>query len=534
MSYIVLARKYRPQTFAEVYAQEHVTEILQNAIRGNRIAHAYLFTGPRGVGKTSMARILAKSLNCVDGPTVTPCNKCHICLEITNGTSSDVIEIDGASNTSVDDVRDLQKELLYAPTKAKYKIYIIDEVHMLSKSAFNALLKTLEEPPDNVLFIFATTEPFKVIPTIISRCQRYDFKRIPIEAIVKRLQELTVAENIDIDKESLYLLARKADGGLRDALSLLDQVLSYCADKVTIDKVRDIFGLIPTQVFCELLTLIASRDSQALLGRLQEIFESGADLQDLTTNLMEFLRVVILRKVGMAPTEVAAEEYPAYDEIAELFKQTDLLYMMSALMQVRNDLKSSANPYLILEMVMLKLCRLDQMEDLGKLIEQLVYGAAVPRTPASNPPARPVSPTAKAAPEKKAEPPRHVEPEVSPKLDFNTANLAQVWDKLVARVRGISIGAGQTLKSAEIKQSEGNKLTLGIHSPTSLNLLNEKKDEVQKILAEYFNNAIQLELQELASLNPHKVEIKRKTIDDLRQMDENLSRFIDITESKLV
>ena len=172
MSYIVLARKYRPQTFSEVYAQEHITEILHNAILSNRIAHAYLFTGPRGVGKTSMARILAKNLNCVEGPTVTPCNKCHNCLEIAAGTSSDVIEIDGASNTGVDDIRELQRELLYAPSQSPWKIYIIDEVHMLSKSAFNALLKTLEEPPENVLFIFATTEPFKVPATIISRCQR--------------------------------------------------------------------------------------------------------------------------------------------------------------------------------------------------------------------------------------------------------------------------------------------------------------------------------------------------------------------------
>ena len=275
MSYIVLARKYRPQTFAEVYAQEHITEILHNAIVSSRIAHAYLFTGPRGVGKTSMARIMAKNLNCVEGPTVTPCNKCHNCLEITAGTSPDVIEIDGASNTSVDDVRELQKELIYAPSQSPYKIYIIDEVHMLSKNAFNALLKTLEEPPDNVLFIFATTEPYKVLPTIISRCQRYDFKRIPIDSIVKRLKELTREEKIEIDAESLHMIARKADGSLRDALSLLDQVLSYSLNQVTIDKVREIFGIIPTQVYCDLMKLIKAKDNPALLAELQRIFEHG-------------------------------------------------------------------------------------------------------------------------------------------------------------------------------------------------------------------------------------------------------------------
>ena len=206
MSYVVLARKYRPQTFDEIYAQDHVTTIIKNAISSNRIAHAYLFNGPRGVGKTSMARILAKSLNCETGPTTTPCNVCSNCVEITLGVSTDVIEIDGASNTGVDDIRDLQRELMYAPTQSKFKIYIIDEVHMLSKNAFNALLKTLEEPPENVIFIFATTEPHKVLPTIISRCQRYDFKRIPVEAIeegFKRLPTPKASKWIKIPSTSL-------------------------------------------------------------------------------------------------------------------------------------------------------------------------------------------------------------------------------------------------------------------------------------------------------------------------------------------
>ncbi len=209
MSYIVLARKYRPQTFADVYAQDHVTKILINALEQDRIAHAYLFTGPRGVGKTSMARILAKSLNCQEGKKGYPCNKCSTCLEITNGTSTDVVEIDGASNTGVDDIRELQRDLLYTTNSAKYKIYIIDEVHMLSKNAFNALLKTLEEPPENVIFIFATTEPHKVIPTIISRCQRFDFKRIPIDLIVKNLRSICQHENLKYEEEALFQIAKK-------------------------------------------------------------------------------------------------------------------------------------------------------------------------------------------------------------------------------------------------------------------------------------------------------------------------------------
>jgi len=348
MSYIVLARKYRPQNFKEVYAQEHITEILQSAIATNRIAHAYLFTGPRGVGKTSLARILAKSLNCVNGPTTTPCNACSNCLEITAGTSPDVIEIDGASNTSVDDIRELQRELLYPASSSNYKIYIIDEVHMLSKNAFNALLKTLEEPPDNVIFIFATTEPQKVLPTIISRCQRYDFKRIPIASIVQRLQEISILEGIKIDSESLYLIARKADGGMRDALSLMDQAISYCLNNITIDKVRQIFGMIPNQVYQKFLTLIYDKDTQGLINELHLIFEQGIDLQEFIANMQEFVRILILRKLQVQIKDINPDELSLFDELAELFGQNKLLYILSYLIACRNDLRGSSNPYLIL------------------------------------------------------------------------------------------------------------------------------------------------------------------------------------------
>lgn len=527
MSYIVLARKYRPQTFAEVYAQEHITEILHNAILSNRIAHAYLFTGPRGVGKTSMARILAKSLNCVEGPTPTPCNKCHNCLEITNGTSSDVIEIDGASNTGVDDIRELQKELLYAPSTGNFKIYIIDEVHMLSKSAFNALLKTLEEPPDNVLFIFATTEPHKVLPTIISRCQRYDFKRIPIDSIVKRLKDLSAEEQIEIDNESLYLIARKADGGLRDALSLLDQILSYCPNKVSIDKVREIFGLIPTQVYCDLLKLIAAKDSSTLLTELQRIFEHGTDLQDLINSMMDFLRIVILRKLGMAPLEVTSEEYTTYDEVAALFSQTNLLYMMTYLIQTRNEIKSSGNPYLIMEMVMIKLCRMDEMEDISEALLRLTNLKPGSIMASSAPPAT------RPAPEKKSEDQRRPEPETIKKLEYTEENLNQVWGKIEARIKQNYKMTGLALAEATIKYGEGFKLTVAVKGNSNFSSIQSRKEEVQTILAEYFSHPIRLETELLESAIPTKVDIVRKTLDDLKNQDANLACYIELTDSKL-
>ncbi|MEN6444421.1 MAG: DNA polymerase III subunit gamma/tau, partial [Candidatus Cloacimonas sp.] len=368
MSYIVLARKYRPQNFKEVYAQDHITEILQSAISTNRIAHAYLFTGPRGVGKTSLARILAKSLNCVSGPTTDPCNECSNCMEITSGTSPDVIEIDGASNTSVDDIRELQQELLYPASGSNYKIYIIDEVHMLSKSAFNALLKTLEEPPENVIFIFATTEPQKVLPTIISRCQRYDFKRIPIESIVQRMKEICSIEKIKIDNESLYLIAHKADGSMRDALSLMDQAISYCMDNITIDKVRQIFSVIPNQIYQRFITLIYQKNARDLINELQKIFEQGIDLQEFISGMQDFIRILLLSKLHVQIKDINPDEQAVFDEVAGLFGQNKLMYILSYLIASKTDLRSSSNPYLILEALMIKLCKIDEMEDIATLI----------------------------------------------------------------------------------------------------------------------------------------------------------------------
>jgi len=534
MNYIVLARKYRPQTFAEVYAQEHITEVLQNAILSKRIAHAYLFTGPRGVGKTSMARILAKSLNCVEGPTITPCNKCHNCVEIASGISADVIEIDGASNTGVDDIRELQRELLYAPSQSPYKIYIIDEVHMLSKNAFNALLKTLEEPPDNVIFIFATTEPYKVLPTIISRCQRYDFKRIPIDAIVKRVGEIMQEENIEIDAESLHLIARKADGSLRDALSLADQVLSYCGNKVTIDKVRDIFGLIPTQIYCNIMKLLHSKNNAGLLQQLQHIFEGGADLQEFINNLLEFLRIVLLRKIGMSPEEVTSEEYPAYDEIASLFSQENLLYMMSMLMQTRTELKSSGNPYLIFELAMIKLCKLDKMEDLGEVIARLKsqpLTKVVPQTPK-----QPVSKgvTTPVNIESKPDIITSVEPEPIDKKELTQENLTELWDKIVARVIQIGRMAGLALKEANFKVSSGFKIIIQLSRKSSLDAVQGKKEDIEQIIGEYFQTQPRLELELISGNTVDSIVIPHKTLEDLKKMDENLARYIEITDSKLI
>lgn len=540
MSYIVLARKYRPQTFAEVYAQEHVTDILINAINSNRVNHAYLFNGPRGVGKTSLARILAKSLNCEKGPTTTPCNVCSNCMEITSSTSTDVIEIDGASNNGVDDIRELQEELMYPPAHSNYKIYIIDEVHMLSKSAFNALLKTLEEPPENVVFIFATTEPHKVPPTIISRCQRYDFKRIPVDSIVKRIKELAAEEHVSIDDESIFLIARKADGGLRDALSLMDQVLSYCMNEVTIDKVREIFGLLPNQVFKGLLQNIRNNESQALIMEIQKVFEQGTELQEFLNNFMDFLRIVLLRQVGISPSEISKDEYPLYDEISAQFSRSELLYIISALMQCKQDIRSSTNPQLILEVVLIKLSRMDEMNEISQIITKLdsikISGASQPALAQTRIMADPVS---KPVYNKPAEQPVQELPPEPEALEacpeFNEASLKQVWPRLIAKVKKAGTGIVPiSLSQAQIIEVKECSFKLQIRGLTYYTPLNKSKELVESILKELFGKAIRLELELMETEAPQTVQIKRKSLDDLKAENPGIQEYLELTKSRLI
>jgi DNA polymerase-3 subunit gamma/tau len=296
VSYEVFARKYRPQTFDDLVGQAHVSRTLKNAVAQNRLAHAYLFVGPRGIGKTSTARILAKSLNCIHGPTVTPCGVCDNCREIAAGNSLDVIEIDGASNNSVEDVRQLRDNVRYAPAKGRYKIYLIDEVHMLSSAAFNALLKTLEEPPAHVKFIFATTEPQKVLPTILSRCQRFDLHRIPANLIAQHLQFIAGKEKITLEPAAAHAIARGAEGGLRDAESMLDQLVAFCGEKIGESDVLNIFGFTSEQTVVDLTGRILGGETPAALELLYEQSENGKDMMRLMSDLIVYLRDLLVFK----------------------------------------------------------------------------------------------------------------------------------------------------------------------------------------------------------------------------------------------
>jgi len=461
-------------------------------------------------------------------------------MEITSSTSTDVIEIDGASNNGVDDIRELQEELMYPPAHSNYKIYIIDEVHMLSKSAFNALLKTLEEPPENVVFIFATTEPHKVPPTIISRCQRYDFKRIPVDSIVKRIKELAAEEHVSIDDESIFLIARKADGGLRDALSLMDQVLSYCMNEVTIDKVREIFGLLPNQVFKGLLQNIRNNESQSLIMEIQKVFEQGTELQEFLNNFMDFLRIVLLRQVGISPSEISKDEYPLYDEISAQFSRSELLYIISALMQCKQDIRSSTNPQLILEVVLIKLSRMDEMNEISQIITKLdsikISGASQPAPVQSRVMADPVS---KPVYNKPAEQPVQELPPEPEALEacpeFNEASLKQVWPRLIAKVKKAGTGIVPiSLSQAQIIEVKECSFKLQIRGLTYYTPLNKSKELVESILKELFGKAIRLELELMETEAPQTVQIKRKSLDDLKAENPGIQEYLELTKSRLI
>ncbi|MCJ7656277.1 MAG: DNA polymerase III subunit gamma/tau, partial [Candidatus Atribacteria bacterium] len=297
MEYQSLYRKWRPQTFEDIIGQKHITQTLMNAISLNRISHAYIFSGPRGVGKTTTARILAKSLNCEKGSTAHPCNKCDRCIRITDGYSMDVIEIDGASNNGVDSIRELRNKVNFAPAEGKYKIYIIDEVHMLSQGAFNALLKTLEEPPSHVIFIFATTDPHKIPSTILSRCQWFNFRRISLADIITKLKMIAKDEGLNINDKTLNMIARNSTGSMRDAESTLDQIIAYCGKDITSQSVSEVLGIIEEEVFFEFIEAIIKNDTLKGIEIINRTSDSGGDSSQFIKNLMEYVHNLSLAKV---------------------------------------------------------------------------------------------------------------------------------------------------------------------------------------------------------------------------------------------
>ncbi len=529
MSYLVLARKWRPQTFDDVIGQEHVTRTLRNAIRSERVAHAFLFTGPRGVGKTTTARLLAKALNCEQGPTPDPCNACSQCEEITNGSAIDVLEIDGASHTGVDNVRDLTEGVQYRPAKGRFRVVIIDEVHMLSNAAFNALLKTLEEPPAHVKFIFATTESHKILPTILSRCQRYDFKRIALRDLIQQLEHLTQAEDFECDEAGLALLAREADGSLRDAESLLDQVVAWSNGRVDEAAVRDALGVADRQALFRVVEAILAEDPAQVLQLTGDLYQYGYDPRRLCHDLLQHFHDLVVAKVSSDVSVLADlpdHEVEIVRKQAALRSREDLQRFFASLLEAEEAVRKSAYTQLVIEMALVKLASqppvLPIQEALTKLEElQHEFGSSSNR-PASAKQQR-FRPSASAGSigstesigsvgssglkdskdskdSKRASTPRSpAVPAAAPVASGTAEHLEQgeQWDGFLAMVRSKKISLFFALKAGYLLDVTSTVLQIGVDKDPYLKELSRQENRtiLEESAEQFFGRKLTIEVQ---------------------------------------
>jgi DNA polymerase-3 subunit gamma/tau len=524
---LVFARKWRPLTFDDVVGQEHITATLKKAIEKDRVAHAYIFTGTRGVGKTTTARILARALNCDKGPTPAPCGICEPCKNIINGSSFDVLEIDGASNNSVDDIREIRDNVRYSSMGGKYRIYVIDEVHMLSKSAFNALLKTLEEPPKNVIFIFATTEPQKIPATIHSRCQRFDFRRISIEQITARLEHICKAENIAYDHSAILLVGRKAEGSMRDGLSLLDQVYSYSQDKIDETAVRSALGIISNEIYDTVMTAVAAKDPTPVLAAVEDILSRGFDLSEFTGGLLDFVRTMLFSRVPAIRDNPRIDLAPGAQEAltkhADAFSEATLLRMAEIIRKTENELKWSSFPRFLVELMLLKLVRMDETVSIETLLSALgnsrpqesahapVPGidkkktepepstsAGIKEETAGDPPCAPVPVAAKPELADAGDPVPLKIPGQPAEDPIRQKTTAPDWPHFIEYIQQNRPHLGYHLSVASVVSISGTSVELqfpkAFHFQFSEVTKKKNRDEIQKELNDFFQNSIDLHI----------------------------------------
>jgi DNA polymerase-3 subunit gamma/tau len=511
MSYLVFARKYRPMKFEEVVGQSHVTTTLMNAINSLRIVQAYLFSGPRGTGKTTTARILAKALNCETGITAHPCNVCTSCTEINQSRSIDVFEMDAASKSRVDDIRELIIEgVKYAPVGGRYKVYIIDEVQMLSDNAFDALLKTIEEPPKNVVFIFATTEPHDIPETIISRCQRFDFRRVPFDLMVKDIIEIAQKENVPIEKEVAFFLASKAEGSLRDARSLLEQVIAYGGEKIDKKLVDQILGLVDQELFFELTSIISEKDIKKGLIFVDRLFNSGIDVNEFVTGFLQHLRNLLLAKSGIDSEEIfnlSSSYIERYQADSGGFSETDILRMIKISADLVNNIKKTSEPRVFLETAVIKLIRLDSSIFLEDLIQRL------DNLQSQNPQSKNPTCLNQKQEGKSSATPKETEPNsdreiknlsstsLGKEINFSAAAVdidfvKEKWGEVLNRVKKEKASLGTFLCEGELVNCSDNELTVEFHNGRQFHKKQvEKRDSLsilEKVLKEIFNSPLRL------------------------------------------
>ena len=541
---IALARKYRPKKFTDLIVQDHVAAALRGAVAQDRVAHGYLFAGPRGVGKTTAARILAMALNCerrTPGGAGEPCGECDACRRIWAGSANlDVVELDAASNRGVDDARDLRERAMYAAsTEAGSKVYIVDEAHMLTREAWNALLKILEEPPARVVFVFATTEPQKIANTaapILSRLQRFDFRRIGPHAIVDRLKQVAAAEQLTVDDDALHLIAKSANGGMRDALSLLDQVLSFGEGPVSAARVREVLGLIPDELYGEMLRAIVARDAGAIFPLVDRLLEAGADLGEFVNGAAETLRALLLVGVGGQPEGLTEGLTAVVRAYAPQLPPADIVRLLTILSESEERLSRSANQRLLVEVLLLRWAMLDRTVELSEVIEALHAGertsgpagqrAEPPRVESSSPPARPpAGPTGPAA------------QKLEPTLD----NVRSIWPQVLGDARAKSPMLGSLLAEAQVTAVDGRVVTLRPGHAVHAEGLERQRDTIAQLVGTYISEAPKVRIAQgavepAAGAGPERMTEGRANAERLRSLrakDPTLSAAVDALDLEL-
>ena len=492
MSYTVFALKWRPQDFDNIVGQNHIVTTLKNAIQRNKLAHAYLFAGPRGVGKTSTARILAKALNCKDGPTLNPCGKCPSCVDISQGRSFDVIEIDGASNRGIDEIRVLRENVKFSPTVGKFKIYIIDEVHQITPDGFNALLKTLEEPPPFVKFIFATTHPHKVIPTILSRCQRLDFRRIPVLEIIAQLERIVAQEKIEVDKEVLFAIAKASDGSLRDAESLLDQLSSFSKDKISLRDIVSVLGIVEQDALFEITEKIIHKDAKSALEAFNNIIDEGKDIGVFLSNLIEHFRNLMIAKISKANSKLVDLPQDVCDKLLEQAQNLSLEEIFTAfniLVNAQEFSKRLDSLRIPLEISLVKLAQVKKSLD-----SQPPLNSHVEREHNQNKNSH--SPGELKGPKYiKIDAPTEVKKQ-EPENSLSFDDIKNTWQSIIDNLGKIKISAATYLSEGKVVKFEKSILTVSFPVNCSLHKESLERKEIkatiEKVVSELLNSDIKI------------------------------------------